>query len=339
MAKKRFKGLSGTRRDKPAGESEKITNILTILNLIEGGGCPSVQKLAEECQVSGRSIHRYLRIIEKVVPIIYDREKGGYRLFNPDALKVIPFKKEELAVLAAFSDVSSRMGEPVKGHFDTILKKFSACGLKEMPPASYTIMAPGSGSGTSWKWFEAIAKAITEERQIKISYHAVNTDEHTRRTIDPYGMAFYDGIWFVYAYCHLRRDFRTFALDRIESVAVTDKTFKKLEGFNLRERLSKAWGIWEGRETTVTVRFSKKIAEVIKRKPAWHPSEKRKILPDGGVELTFKISGTEELKWWLHSWTPHAEVIKPLYLRQEMREELTEAVKNYSDNTLSGADR
>lgn len=316
----------GKRRDKAAGITEKIINLLNILNHIEQGKYPTVEKLSEICMVSERSIYRYLNIIGFIVPITYDSEKGGYRFLNEGALRAIPFDVKELALLSALSDMTSQIGEPIKGSFQNILNKLHTCS-KESGRDTSLLSFPIKGSASdSWQWFNEISDAISGQRQMKIKYHSISPDKQTNRTIDPYGMVFYDAIWFIYAFCHLRKDFRWFALDRIEKAATLQQTFTKPDNFNMDEQLRKSWGIWGGKATEITVRFSKDVAELIKRKKFWHPSEKRVVLPSGEVELTFNVSGIEEIKWWIYSWIPHIQVIKPETLINEMKKDLTKAL-------------
>ena len=126
-------------------------------------------------------------------------------------------------------------------------------------------------------------------------------------------------------FCNLRRQIRTFALDRIIDITERNRYFTLHEDFNLEEYLSHTWGIIDGEETKVVVRFSKGAADYILRRDSWHPSEKRKLLPDGGVESTFTVAGTIEIKKWIYSWLPHVEVVKPLSLRREIQKELSVA--------------
>lgn len=318
------KAFTGKRRERIAGISEKIVNILKVLSLIEQKRFLSADEIAEECEIARRTVFRYINILNSIIPIEYDRQKKGYRFFNEKALRVVPFSKEEIAIIAAMSEISSRLGTSLKEGFKGILDKFIAVSSDSAKGMSseklFSLIMPGTAK-ESWENFEAIARAIMEQKMLKIIYNATNTRERTERTVEPYGMAFYDGIWFLYAFCRLRNDFRWFALDRIESLTVLDAAFKRPEGFDIRERLKERWGIWGGKETVVRARFSKEIAEVIKRK-IWHKSETKKPLRNGDIELSFKVSGTEEIKWWLYSWIPHVEVLEPRSLREEMKNDI-----------------
>ena len=49
----------------------------------------------------------------------------------------------------------------------------------------------------------------------------------TARDLDPYGLAFRGGCWYVVGHCHLRNGPRTFRVDRMTSVARTSGTFER----------------------------------------------------------------------------------------------------------------
>ena len=145
-------------------------------------------------------------------------------------------------------------------------------------------------------------------------------------------MVFYEGVWLLIGYCHLRKEIRSFALDRILKCSEQDYCFIPRVDFDLEEYLSHSWGVIDGEEVTVVVRFKPDVTDYIVRKEKWHPSEKRKILPDGGVELTFTVAGIYEIKKWIYSWLPNIEVIKPKWFRKEIHKELTQATKDHNQN-------
>ncbi len=64
-------------------------------------------------------------------------------------------------------------------------------------------------------------KAFNEKRKAKIRYYSPHSDEHTTRIIDIYQIY----INSIIAYCHLREDERTFAIERINSAAILDETY------------------------------------------------------------------------------------------------------------------
>lgn len=317
------------RRDKPAGIAEKVINILKILNLIEQGKAPSVKTLAEVCEVSERSIYRYLNILYNIVPVIYDPELGGYRLENERALRVIPLELNEIALLGDLMDFLGNASGELKRTFKNILDKLYTC-TRDSATAEgqvYHFISPLGGDSVH---LSTMAGAITGQMQLRIKYHAINSDEVTERLIDPFGLVYYDGLCFVYGYCHLREYFRLFGIDRITELEVLPTRFKRPEGFNLQSQFQDSWNIWEGEKRKVVVRFSKDIAKIITRK-RWHPSEERRLLEDGSVELTFYVAGLEEIKWWLYSWIPYCEAKEPKELMTQMKRKLEQALRVYED--------
>lgn len=315
---------------KSTGIAEKVINIMTILNLIERGKHPSAKELAEKLEVSERSIYRYLYVINQIAPVVYDSKLGGYRLINPEARKIIPATSRELALILTLEDFLSKSSPSLAKTFRRVMRKIMFAGKK--PARQPIILSKFFSVPINSEHFEEINDAILNQEQLLIKYHSINTGETSERLIDPYGLIFHDNLWFLYAYCHLRQSFRTFALDRIKEIKRTETKFEPLDGFSLPERLSQSWAIWEGEPVRVRVRFSKEVSELIKRKPKWHISEQRVNLEDGSVELTFTVSGTEEIKWWLYSWIPHVEVIEPQSLREKIIDELKTQLLMYQGN-------
>ena len=58
-------------------------------------------------------------------------------------------------------------------------------------------------------------------------------DDHTSRDIDPYGVLFVDGRWYVHGWCHLRKATRTFRIDRVRRADVLPEQFQPPEDFDL----------------------------------------------------------------------------------------------------------
>jgi len=66
-----------------------------------------------------------------------------------------------------------------------------------------------------------LKKAFEEKKKVKIRYYSPHSDEHTTRIIDIYQIY----INSIIAFCHLRDEERTFAIERINSVALLDEKY------------------------------------------------------------------------------------------------------------------
>jgi predicted DNA-binding transcriptional regulator YafY len=151
---------------------------------------------------------------------------------------------------------------------------------------------------------------------VRLTYHSLYADELTHRDVEPYYLFFTpEGFWILRAYCRLRADWRTFALDRIRVWEVLEKPFlPRLRGAELEEDLGKGFGDYmDGETVQVVVRFSPEIRPHLERK-IWHPSQKSQLLPDGWLEICFDTPGIEAVKSWLYRWIPHFKVMMPQFL-------------------------
>jgi predicted DNA-binding transcriptional regulator YafY len=315
------------RPEKPAGIAEKVIRLLDILNKIDQGAYPSPASLAQEYGITRRSVHRYLEIINFIVPIEYDGEKKGYRFSGRNTLKKLQLSEGEKLLLLLIGDSVTHMGGPLKESYQGLISKLSAnAGISPTGSSSPFIVdvANSNDSEILQKNLSIVARAVLDKNSIDIRYEAVHSREITERRVNPYGLIFSEGNWLMVGFCHLDQDIRKFDLDRILEIKASWTKFKS-EDFNLQKYVDERWGLYDGEKTVVKVRFTKNVAHLITRKKKWHPSEKREILPTGEVELTFTVAGTEKLKKWIYTWIPNVEALEPRWLSEEMEKDLMEA--------------
>ena len=163
-----------------------------------------------------------------------------------------------------------------------------------------------------------------------MSYRAHGAKDDTGRTVDPYGLVFYEGVWILIGYCHLRKEIRSFAIDRIIDLKERFLYFQIRGDFDLEEYISSSWGVIHEEPVNITVRFKTDVAGFILRKEKWHPSEQRKVLFNGDVELTFTVAGVNEIKHWIYSWLPNVVVTKPAWFRHQIMKELSSSSKDHA---------
>ena len=73
-----------------------------------------------------------------------------------------------------------------------------------------------------------LRKAFNDKRKVKIRYYSFHSDEHTTRIIDIYKIY----INSIIAYCHLRKEERTFVIERINSAAILDEKYSIPENWS-----------------------------------------------------------------------------------------------------------
>ena len=72
--------------------------------------------------------------------------------------------------------------------------------------------------------------------------------------------------------------------------------------------------------------FSPEVKQYFLRRK-WVKEQEVKELPNGWLEVRFKVRGLEGFKHWLYRWLPYFKVISPPHLREMVRKELTEYIQ------------
>jgi predicted DNA-binding transcriptional regulator YafY len=330
--KQAFEAEVKKKAGKPAGVSEKFIRLLEVYLLIANQKFPSVGDLRRKFGVAGRTVYRYLETVNLVEPLEYDAERKGYRFTGGDPRKRIVLSGNERVMLFAAGEAVSHLGTTFRDGFQEVAERIFGLGGRKTREAPKTVIVKAADSDTGSegeRFLQSLSQCVAEHRSIDLTYRAQNTKSVTERTVDPYGLVFHEGLWFLIAFCHLRKRIRTFAVDRIIDVKERNLLFESAEGFDLQEYLASSWGVVDDKVVHVTMCFDREIADYILRKKKWHPSERRTVCPDGSVELSFRVSGIVEIKRWIYSWLPHVTVVKPLWLKRQIAREMAFALKNH----------
>lgn len=173
---------------------------------------------------------------------------------------------------------------------------------------------------------------LFQGRQLLLKYRKPGQKEGEDRVVDPYHLANINGEWFLFGYCHLRQDIRTFVPSRILSAAPTGKSFTPLKKFSLVRRLRDSFGVHSGADKfQVVIRFTDQVADYIREKK-WHPSQQLRELENGGVELSLELSSLVEIQRWILGWGNNATVVAPPCLADTIRQIARDMVCLYESN-------
>ncbi len=191
----------------------------------------TARELAQKYDVSVRSIYRYVEeLIISGVPIDIERGRyGGLTIADTYRLPTGYFTRDEYtATINALDAMASQIAdenviaarEKLESRQKAERNEMSVCG---------NIIVDGGTWGDSKKFTEKMQvceQAVNECRSIVIEYIS-REGKKSRRTIDPYVLIYKQNVWYVYAFCHTKNQFRTFKIGRIRYAAFTDKTFEK----------------------------------------------------------------------------------------------------------------
>ncbi|MBD3843143.1 MAG: WYL domain-containing protein, partial [Campylobacterales bacterium] len=84
-------------------------------------------------------------------------------------------------------------------------------------------------------FLKELEQALAEGYSVKILYHKSGEKQLNDRLVDPYRIIYWNNKWYVIGFCHLRNDIRSFRVDRIESLMLTENKFNRPENFSARD--------------------------------------------------------------------------------------------------------
>lgn len=179
------------------------------------------------------------------------------------------------------------------------------------------------------KHFRTVATAVLEGKQLSLRYLRRDKQERTERVISPLQLVHYRENWLVDAWCHLRQELRSFALEAIEEVAALDASAITVSSEDMRAHFQSGYGIFAGKASQRAVmKFTPTRAQWVSLE-TWHPDQTSRVLDDGSYELEVPYSNDEELLMDLLRYGPDVEVLAPPELRACMLEKLCVAAKKY----------
>ncbi len=211
----------------------KFEILINILFDILSNKNTSAPHLAEKYDLSKRTIYRYIKCLENAGVPIYSlpgRHGGGFSIVDTYRLSssfmtVAEFEQTIQALTSITNSVPDKTLSSALNKLKAAVK--NEYGKLDIQSGSLLIDAGPWGNTLGYKSKLAVLKrSIEETRRLFIRYHDRN-GEVTERFIDPHIIVFKQGLWYIYAFCHLRNEFRFFKLGRIENATVTEEKFTK----------------------------------------------------------------------------------------------------------------
>ena len=274
-------------------------------------------ELPDDLPKHARTIRRDLAALEAAnFPLITERVDGKVRWRLMEGFRDIPAlglsPTEVMAVAFSRHLLAPLEGTELKTALDSAMQKATA----SIPPPAMEFVrqlehsfSVGLGPHKRYRdhrvTIDLLTKAITRGRTIQMRYYSASRNATARREVDPYRLWYAAGGLYLIAYCHLRKDVRMFAVERIRSITLTDHPYQLPLGFNIEEYVQDALMVMRGRRIEVELLFSKKAAAWVKDK-LWHPSQETSRLKDGRLKMTLRVADTDELVGWITSFGSQA---------------------------------
>jgi predicted DNA-binding transcriptional regulator YafY len=348
--------VAKTTKKQPKGERGRADNVemmervQDVIQRASGIDQPTRAELAKDYGITPRSVSNLIEYMKKldIEVTTQTRPRDGKKGYVVNATN---FMRQDLSVAEAVASVlltqsvldtplatdagstqsgldriRKGLGESVRGKMEHLSGRFAVRLLRAAkPPRANT--------------FRVVLDGILENRVLTMEYESpyASAKSGTAKAaaaagkarkietvlIEPYGVFFARRSWYLVARKRSAGEMRLYKLARIKRVEVTSETFPMPRGWTLDKYLENAWETIHSPQppVKVVVDLSPKVAGNMVE-TMWHPSQSCTTLADGTVRFTARVSGLEEIMWWVLGIGSNARVVEPKELRERVAAEI-----------------
>lgn len=304
----------------------KLERLISIIYKLLNHEVLSASILAEEFQVSPRTIYRDIDVICAAgFPVVsYQGTNGGYGMmdgYKMDKSLLGSYDVNSLiTVLRSLSTVFE--DERAQG----TIERLQTVGGPEHPFTSLSVDL--ETRRTEHEALRHLRMAINQRNIVRFDYINAN-NERTIRDMEPLRLHFKYRNWYIYGFCRTRRDYREFRLSRLMNLFVTLETFEPHHKVPEKAALSNKERQNELEDVVIRV-GTEALAEAMDQ---FHQVDKQ-FHADGSMTMRIPVYQPLEARWlWmiLLGFGSGAEVLEPPALRKIIKEKLQNALKLYED--------
>jgi predicted DNA-binding transcriptional regulator YafY len=299
-------------------------------------------ELQQRLEVSRATLHRDLRDLRErmQVPIVYERETGTYHIDSSVERYELPgvwFSAGEIHALLSMQQLLNAFdsGGLLAEHVGPLRQRL--LGMLESATDSADDIAQririlsAAARHYAPQHFQQIATALMERRRLNVEYVARSKGDTSQREISPQRLTHYRDNWYLDAWCHLRDELRSFAVDAIKTVKTLDGAARDIPETELDAALGSGYGIFAGAQVQwATLVFTPERARWVAAEH-WHPEQQGSFFDDGSYQLRLPYSNDPELIMDILKYGPDCEVVRPAGLREKVVGLLKAAVGRYGD--------
>lgn len=295
----------------------KVTRLMYLLNELDNGEI-FVSAIAEELDVTIRTVQRDLRILEDAGFPFANTKKGAYCFVEGFSLQRMRVTAKEAAMLALMGDIAHSLGGSFEETFKELRSKVMESG-KENP---FFIKIAKGQAFKDPKLMKTLEQAINNRNHIIIKYE---NSPLSGKTISPLKIAWFNGFWYLLAYGKDETILKL-RLDKIKGATLQDTTFARPK--KLEKILQDSASVWfeENRTHKVRMTIDREVARYFKQREYFPKQKIVKTAKDGTLTVECAVGRFEEIVPTILEWIPYIVVQEP----KELKTLVADKIKQYS---------
>jgi predicted DNA-binding transcriptional regulator YafY len=284
----------------------------------------TAEEMASRLEVSPRTVRRYIAGLQEMgIPVETERgPAGGYRLRSGFKLPPLMLSNEEALVVIIGLLAAQRLGLAASGtavegalaKLDRLLPEAQRAEVQSMQDFVCLGFSPVARDHADVETILRLSTAARDRTCARLTYRSAAGDV-TERLVDPYGVAFQSGHWYLVSWDHFRDAMRTFRLDRMVATEATTEMFERPQEFDavayVRQSIGQAvYG------TRCEVLLALTPEEAARRVS---PTDGTLESAEGGTVLRFSADDLDWAASYLASLECDLVVLRPPELRASLR--------------------
>jgi predicted DNA-binding transcriptional regulator YafY len=311
-------------QDTPAGSiplfygnmMNRIDRLFAILLTLQHKRRIRAKDLARQFEVSKRTIYRDMSALNQMGIPLTALPGEGFELVEGYYLPPLMFTENEaVALLLGSRLLTQQSAGSVTRSAESALAKIRVVlpdSVRERSEALADIIGfitPKAKFDLDDPQLLLIQNAIQEKRVLHLRYLGYRKDEVTERDVEPHQLFYADGVWYLEAYCRMRKGMRDFRLSRMETVEPRRETFhKKRMGETQTQPVS-----------IIRIRFVAGAVRWVREQQHYGYQGDEKESSQGTI-MVYHVNHESEIIPWILGWGTSAEVLSPRELRKTLRE-------------------
>ncbi|HET9384193.1 MAG TPA: transcriptional regulator [Gemmatimonadales bacterium] len=301
----------------------------------------AAQALADQHGVTSRTIRRDLSALGRAGFPLFQEQGHHCLLWKLDAcalkgldtgfslmeLCALYFSRATLECLSwfPFHDELSRAFERFEHSLKPSMREF----LDRIPLAVGAKQPPGGKrvSPCHRERVEQLLEATLQRRMVRMRYHSRSSGRVKEYDLAPQRIVSAEGGLYLRAYVPEYGEMRTFAVERIECLALRDERYTD---HTSADAFADSLGAFSGKPERVQISVDPQLACYVAERE-WHPTQRLHHLKGGGVLLEMDVTIDAMLRRWIMGLGSQARVLAPARLAEEIRTELRAAHERYAE--------
>ncbi len=305
----------------------KIDRLIGIIMYLLNRDRVTANELAEKFEVSTRTIARDINTLGLAgIPVVSDVGiNGGYTILDTYKLnRNITTTEDYFNIICSLKGMCSAYDNK---KIEATLEKIMATeNVQKKQRVFLDLSVCREGENTN-AYLGTLEQAITNEQVVKFDYTGSDNTCHSR-IVEPLALSYKWYMWYLFAYCKFKKDYRIFKISRIQNLVVSEDRFEKVHS-NIDNLLEKQWGYDDRKTYSVKLKCCGEVriavSEYLKGTIIEEYSNKNFI-------YSFIVPENERM-WFslLLGFGNKVEVLEPLELRERLNEKAKEITRLYDN--------